>query len=105
MSLTEKFVIYMSSLIYLDMVQLRKSDFFNNKKYETSYTERPIMKYKSGHNFIEVDDLEHEVLLELYHASLKQFESLPRCVFYIEFWNMALITTIRRKISIFKLST
>ncbi len=65
----------------LDMVQLRKSDFFNNKKYETSYTERPIMKYKSGHNFIEVDDLEHEVLLELYHASLKQFESLPRCVF------------------------
>lgn len=65
----------------LDMIRLRKSNYFDSNREEPFYLESPILKYKSGHNFIELKPVQHELMFELYHASLKQFEALPRCVF------------------------
>lgn len=65
----------------LDMIRIRKRNYFDNNSEEPFYLESPILKYKSGHNFIEIKPVQHELMFELYHASLKQFESLPRCVF------------------------
>jgi len=65
----------------MDMLRLRKKDFFDSKVEEPFHIESPILKTKKGFNFIEIEAVQHEMIFELYHASLKQFESLPRCVF------------------------
>lgn len=65
----------------MDMIRLRKKDYFSSQVDEPFHIESPILKTKNGFNFIEVKDVQHEMIFELYHASLKQFESLPRCVF------------------------
>jgi len=65
----------------LDMLRLRKKDFFDSKHKEPFHLELPILKQKNGYNRVCFEDSSHEYIFELYHASLKQFESLPRCVF------------------------
>lgn len=65
----------------LDTLRLRKKDFFDSKYKEPIYLEFPILKQKNGYNMVCFEDSQHEFIFELYHASLKQFESLPRCVF------------------------
>lgn len=65
----------------LDMIRIRKSNYFDTNREEPFHLESPILKCKSGHNFIEIKPVQHELMFELYHASLKQFEALPRCVF------------------------
>lgn len=65
----------------LDMLRLRKKNFFDNKCKEPIYLEHPVLKQKNGYNLVSFEDSQHESIFELYHASLKQFESLPRCVF------------------------
>ncbi|MEK5256606.1 hypothetical protein NST74_24360 [Paenibacillus sp. FSL F4-0125] len=65
----------------LDMLRLRKKGFFDSNQKEPFYLELPILKNKNGFNMVGFQDVQHEMVFELYHASLKQFESLPRCVF------------------------
>lgn len=65
----------------LDMLRLRKKNFFDSKQNEPFHLELPILKQKKNYNMVCIENTEHEMIFELYHASLKQFESLPRCVF------------------------
>ncbi|MED3788914.1 hypothetical protein P4576_17075 [Peribacillus frigoritolerans] len=65
----------------LDMLRLRKKNFFDSKQEEPFHLDLPIFKEKNGYKLICFEDSKHEMIFELYHASLKQFESLPRCVF------------------------
>jgi len=65
----------------LDMLRLRKKDFFDSKKQEPFHLELPILKTQNNYNLVCFNDSQYEMIFELYHASLKQFESLPRCVF------------------------
>lgn len=65
----------------LDMLRLRKNNFFNSKQKEPFHLELPILKRKNRYTVVGFEDSKHEMIFELYHASLKQFESLPRCVF------------------------
>jgi hypothetical protein len=65
----------------LDMFRLRKNNFFDSKREEPFIIELPILKAKNSYNIISFEDLQHEMIFELYHASLKQLEPLPRCVF------------------------
>ncbi|MEH6985807.1 hypothetical protein V7061_27995 [Priestia megaterium] len=65
----------------LDMLRLRKKNFFDSKQKEPFYLELPILKQKNGYDMVCFEESKHEMIFELYHASLKQFESLPRCVF------------------------
>ena len=64
----------------LDLLRLRKKNYFNCKKEERFYIEKPIIK-SNKKDVIYFAESDYEILFELYHASLKQFESLPRCVF------------------------
>ncbi|ODP26674.1 hypothetical protein PTI45_03953 [Paenibacillus nuruki] len=66
----------------LDMLRLRKKSFFeSNTDIEPFYLEFPTLKQKNNYQTIHIEESPHEMIFELYHASLKQFESLPRCVF------------------------
>jgi len=65
----------------MDMLRLRKENYFDLKVDDPYHIESPIIKTKKGYNFIEIKNVQHEMMFELYHASLKQFESLPRCFF------------------------
>lgn len=65
----------------MDMVRLRRRDYFDSNIDEPFHIESPIIKTYNGFNFIKIEDVQYEMIFELYHASLKQFESLPRCVF------------------------
>ncbi|EJR31159.1 hypothetical protein III_05385 [Bacillus mycoides] len=61
----------------LDMLRLRKKNFFDSRNHEPFYLELPVFK----HSNVYLEESQHEMIFELYNASLKQFESLPRCVF------------------------
>lgn len=65
----------------LDILRLRDKEFFYRKDNEDKlFMIGTIIKInKQGAIYFEKS--EHEMLFELYHASLKQFEPLPRCVF------------------------
>jgi hypothetical protein len=66
----------------LDMLRLRKRNFFESKKNsEPIYLELPILQRKNNYHMVYIEESNYEMIFELYHASLKQFESLPRCVF------------------------
>ena len=65
----------------LDILRLRKKNFFDSKQKEPFYLELPILKIKNGYDLVCFGDSQHEMVFELYHASLKQFEPMPRCVF------------------------
>jgi hypothetical protein len=57
----------------LDMLRLRTKNFFDSKRKEPFYLELPILRNKNRYNLICFEDLQHEMVFELYHASLKQF--------------------------------
>lgn len=65
----------------LDCVKLRRNNYFEKDAEEPIYLELPIIKNRNFYNLIIFKEMEHEGILDLYHASLKQFEPLPRCVF------------------------
>ena len=53
------------------------------EKKEINYTYSlllPILKNTKRFNLVEIEALENEEILNLYHTSLKQFEPLPRCI-------------------------
>lgn len=66
---------------FLDCIRLRDSKYLKSDKEKSIYLELPIIKNKNYYNLIVFKDMIHEGILDLYHASLKQFEPLPRCVF------------------------
>lgn len=61
-----------------DCISLRKKGFFEKDNFTDCYQILPLIKQKR--NFVEFKKLDNEECLELYHASLKQFEPLPRCI-------------------------
>lgn len=65
----------------LDCIRLRHPDYFKSDIDKAIYLELPIIKNRDQYNFICFQKMPHEGILDLYHASLKQFEPLPRCVF------------------------
>ncbi|WP_061859985.1 hypothetical protein [Priestia megaterium] len=65
----------------LDMLRLRRKNFFEGTEDKLLHLELPILKQVKGYSTVHFKNSQHEMLFELYHASLKQFESLPRCVF------------------------
>lgn len=65
----------------LDMLRLRRKSFFEGTEEDPLHLELPILKQGKGYSTVRFKDSQHEALFELYHASLKQFEPLPRCVF------------------------
>ena len=65
----------------LDCVRLRNSNYLKTTSEEHIYLELPIIKNKNYYGLTIFIEMPHEGILDLYHASLKQFEPLPRCVF------------------------
>lgn len=65
----------------LDCIRLRDSSYLKSDTEKSIYLELPIIKNRNYYNLIIFKDMMHEGVLDLYHASLKQFEPLPRCVF------------------------
>lgn len=65
----------------LDCIRLRDSNYLKTNDMKSIYLELPIIKNKNYYNLIIFKDMPHEGILDLYHASLKQFEPLPRCIF------------------------
>ncbi|MDD2644460.1 MAG: hypothetical protein PHC65_07250 [Methanobacteriaceae archaeon] len=65
----------------LDCIRLRDSNYLKADTEKSINLELPIIKNKNYYNLIIFEDMTHEGILDLYHASLKQFEPLPRCIF------------------------
>ena len=65
----------------LDNIRLRQPNYFKSDVEKHIYLELPIIKNDKTYKIIAFKKLSHEEILDLYHASLKQFEPLPRCVF------------------------
>lgn len=66
----------------LDMIRLRKKNYFKDKDYEKPIAlQMPILNAVDKRSIISIPASPHETVFSLYHASLKQFEPLPRCVF------------------------
>lgn len=65
----------------LDCIRLRHPNYLKSDIEKPVYLELPILKNKIGYKIIAFDKMPHEGIFDLYHAALKQFEPLPRCVF------------------------
>lgn len=65
----------------LDCIRLRHPNYLKSDVEKPIYLELPILKNKRGRKIIVFNKMPHEGILDLYHAALKQFEPLPRCVF------------------------
>lgn len=65
----------------LDMIKLRKKDYFTALSDEPISLQLPILRSNNKRYLIKIPASQHEKIFELYHASLKQFEPMPRCVF------------------------
>ena len=65
----------------LDCIRLRHPNYLKSDIEKPIYLELPILKNKCKRRIITFDKMPHEGILDLYHAALKQFEPLPRCVF------------------------
>lgn len=65
----------------LDCIRLRHPNYLKSNIEEAFHLELPIIKNINAYKMIAFEKLPHEGILDLYHASLKQFEPLPRCVF------------------------
>ena len=65
----------------LDCIRLRHPNYLKSDIEKPIYLELPILKNKCGRKIIAFNKMPHEGILDLYHAALKQFEPLPRCVF------------------------
>lgn len=65
----------------MDCIRLRHPNYLRSDIDKPIYLELPIIKNTKNYSIISFKKLPHEGILDLYHASLKQFEPLPRCVF------------------------
>lgn len=66
----------------LDMVRLRKKNYFKETDLEKPIAlQMPILNAVDKRHIVAITPSSHETVFALYHASLKQFEPLPRCVF------------------------
>ena len=66
----------------LDMVRLRKKNYFKEIDLEKPIAlQMPILNAVDKRHIVAIPPSSHETVFALYHASLKQFEPLPRCVF------------------------
>ena len=67
---------------FLDIIKIRDKKYFK-ADYEEKPTAivMPILKARYNTDIVEIPSTSHEKIFSLYHASLKQFEPLPRCVF------------------------
>lgn len=65
----------------LDCIRLRHPNYLISDIDKAIYLELPIIKKHRQYDIITFEKMPHEGILDLYHASLKQFEPLPRCVF------------------------
>lgn len=65
----------------LDCIRLRSKNYLKADERKSIFLELPIIKNKTPYNLIIFKEMQHEGILDLYHASLKQFEPLPRCIF------------------------
>lgn len=65
----------------LDCIRFRHPNYLKSDVENPFYLELPILKNKCGRKIIAFNKMPHEGILDLYHAALKQFEPLPRCVF------------------------
>lgn len=80
-SFNQKLIRLYKQFDLVDMLKLRDKNFFLKKEDDDiSYMIGSIIK-SNKYSAIYLDESEHEMVFELYHASLKQFEPLPRCVF------------------------
>ena len=79
----------------LDCIRLRNSNYFKTTSGEHIYLELPIIKNKNYYELAIFEEMEHEGILDLYHASLKQFEPLPRCVFLYRVFEYAVTNHYR----------
>lgn len=73
----------------LDNIRLRQPNYLKSDSEKPIYLELPIIKNIKGYKMIAFKKLAHEGILDLYHASLKQFEPLPRCVFLFRVFEYA----------------
>ncbi len=65
----------------LDMIKLRKKGYFTALSDDPISLQLPILRTNNKRYLIEIPASQHEKIFELYHASLKQFEPMPRCIF------------------------
>lgn len=66
----------------IDMLRIRHPDYFSGEYKEKSMSlQLPIFHSVGRDERVIIPDTKHERVFQLYHASLKQFEPLPRCVF------------------------
>lgn len=65
----------------LDCIRLRTPKYLEKDTDKHIYLELPIIKNKNNYHIIVFKEMPHKEIFDLYHASLKQFEPLPRCVF------------------------
>lgn len=65
----------------LECIRLRHPNYLKSDIEKSIYLELPILKNKYRYRIIAFGKMPHEGILDLYHAALKQFEPLPRCVF------------------------
>ena len=65
----------------LDLIKLRKKNYFSVLSDEPISLQLPLLRTSNKRCIIEIPTSQHEKVFELYHASLKQFEPMPRCVF------------------------
>lgn len=84
----------------LDCIRLRHPHYFKSDIHKPLYLELPIIKNIKNYSFISFKKLSHEGILDLYHASLKQFEPLPRCVFLYRVFEYAAANHYKRLFSI-----
>lgn len=80
----------------LDCIRLRHPNYLKSDFEKPIYLELPIIKNYKSFNIITFKKLPHEGILDLYHASLKQFEPLPRCVFLYRVFEYAAANHYKR---------
>lgn len=79
----------------IDCIRLRHPNYLKSDIEKPIYLELSILKNKRGHKNIVFNKMPHEGILDLYHATLKQFEPLPRCVFLYRVFEYAAVNHYR----------
>lgn len=83
----------------LDCIRLRHPQYLKSDVNKPIYLELPILKNRNGYKIVVFKKMPHEGILDLYHASLKQFEPLPRCVFLYRVFEYAAANHYKRVIN------
>ncbi|MGG7213571.1 hypothetical protein ACQPUY_08120 [Clostridium nigeriense] len=82
----------------LDMLRLRKNEYFKEETEESISLQLPILKNYNNYSVVLFKTLKHAEIVDLYHSSLKQFEPLPRCVFLYRVFEYAASVDYKVKI-------